>query len=328
MNRTELLSLLQKWDLQPSRKLGQSFLVDENVSKWIVNQLNPQPDDVVIEVGPGFGALTKHLVGKVKRLVLVEKDGRLARYLDETYGPAGVEVIHGDATEFDIRPFFLEGKVKFIGNLPYSVGNEILRRFLDAPTPIAQAVVMVQKEVAERFYARPRTKAYGVLSLMLQERWEVAHLKTVGPGPFQPQPEVDSTIVRFDPRKADALPLHCTESFRKLVKQGFSQRRKQLHNNLAASSEDWKAACEKLELAHSVRAEELTLGQWVRLSNELEPHPCADLPPSVTESLEVVSAEDEVIELRPRQEIHQEKLLHRAVHIFLLNRGGELYLQY
>ncbi len=327
MNLSELQTQLKRLDLTPSRKLGQSFLVDENIAAWIAAQLQVTPDDCVIEIGPGFGALTRHLAGKCRRLILVEADGRLARFLQETYGPLGVEVVHGDATTYDVRPLFLEGGVKFIGNLPYSVGNAILSRFLDAPSPVRSAIVMVQKEVGDRFVAVPGTKDYGVLGLMLQERWRVTALRTVGSEPFHPRPAVDSTILRFDPRPPDELPPHSPEVFRSVVKQGFSQRRKQLHNNLRIGKEKTAEIFAALDCKASVRAEELSLPQWVRLSNLLDPHPCGDLPPSANEPLEVVTENDEVSEVLPRREIHQKKLRHRAVHVFLRNKSGEIYLQ-
>lgn len=328
MNQSELQQHLSRLDLTPSRKLGQSFLVDQNISRWISSQLQVKPDDCVVEVGPGFGALTEHLVGKVRRLILVEKDGRLAEFLEEKFGGDGVEVIHADATEFDIRPLFLEGSVKLIGNLPYSCGNEILRRFLDAPSPVSSAIIMVQKEVADRFVAKPGSKDYGILGLMLQERWETTNLRTIGSTPFHPRPAVDSSIVRFDPRPSDDLPMHSPEVFASTVKQGFSQRRKQLHNNLQVEKETALQAFDKLGLKSSVRAEEVNLEQWVSLSNLLDPHPCSDLPPSATELLDVVDEQDKVIGQRTRKEIHEEKLLHRAIHIFLQNKSGdEIYLQ-
>ena len=327
MTLSELQSLLARFDLTPSRKLGQSFLVDENISQWIAGQLRVERDDCVVEVGPGFGALTEHIAGKCRRLILVEKDGRLAEFLSEKYGPLGAEVVHADATEFDVRPLFLEGQVKLIGNLPYSCGNEILRRFLDAPSPVKEAVIMVQKEVADRFTAQPRTKDYGVLSLMLQERWKPTHLRTIGSGPFHPRPAVDSSIVRFDKRPLTDLPLHSPEVFATTVKQGFSQRRKQLPNNLAIEKDRVVEILESMGLKSSARAEELALPEWVELSNRVAPHPCSDLPPSATESLDVVDENDEVIEQLPRGEIHERKLLHRAVHVFLQNKQGEIYLQ-
>lgn len=328
MNLSELQGLLKRFDLTPSRKLGQSFLVDTAVSQWIASQLQVGPDDCVVEVGPGFGALSEHLVGKCRRLILVEADGRLAQYLTEKYGPRGVEVVHADATEYDVRPLFLEGSVKFIGNLPYSVGNTILERFLDAPSPVNEAVIMVQKEVADRFVAEPRSKDYGVLTLMLQERWRIKTLRTVGPGLFHPRPAVDSTIVRFDPREPGELAPHSPEVYREVVKRGFSQRRKQLHNNLQLEKERSEEVFGAMGLKPSARAEELSLGQWVDLSNLLHPHPCSLLPPAATESLDAVDENDVVINTLPRREIHAGKHLHRAVHVFVRNKLGEIYLQF
>lgn len=327
MNESDLKSHLKRLDLQPSRKLGQSFLVDENTSRWIAAQLEAKPDDTVVEVGPGFGALTAHLAGKVKRLILIEKDGRLAEFLNETYGGDGVEVIHTDATEFDVRPLFQEGPVKFIGNLPYSAGSEIMRVFLDAPSPISKAVIMLQKEVADRLCAKPKTKPYGMISLVMQSQWDIAAIKTVGPGPFHPRPEVDSTIIKMTPRAEDTLPRYSPQVFVQTVKQGFSRRRKQLHNNLPVERERWNDICKTLELKESVRAEELDLKQWIDLSNQIEPHPCHDLPPSAEEQLDYVDENDAVLGQMARKAIHEEKKLHRAVHVFLRNKSGDLYLQ-
>ena len=328
LNLSELQGLLKRYELTPSRKLGQSFLVDTSVSQWIASQLEVGPDDCVIEVGPGFGALTEHLVGKCRRLILVEADGRLAKFLNEKYGPLGVEVVHADATEYDVRPLFLEGSVKFIGNLPYSVGNTILERFLDAPSPVNEAIIMVQKEVADRFVAEPRSKDYGVLTLMLQERWRIAKHRTVGPELFHPRPAVDSTIVRFVPRPPGELAPHSPEIYREVVKRGFSQRRKQLHNNLQLEKEKAGDVFGAMGLLPSARAEELSLEQWVDLSNLLDPHPCSLLPPAATESLDVVDENDVVINTLPRREIHAGKHLHRAVHVFVRNKLGEIYLQF
>jgi 16S rRNA (adenine1518-N6/adenine1519-N6)-dimethyltransferase len=328
VNLSELQGLLKRFDLTPSRKLGQSFLVDTSVSQWIASQLRIGPGDCVVEVGPGFGALTEHLAGKCRRLILVEADGRLAQFLTERYGPLGVEVVHADATEYDVRPLFLEGSVKFIGNLPYSVGNTILERFLDAPSPVSEAIIMVQKEVADRFVAEPRGKDYGVLTLMLQERWRITNLRTVGPELFHPRPAVDSSIVRFDPRPPGELAPHSPEVYRETVKRGFSQRRKQLHNNLQLEKEKAAEVFGAMGLPVTVRAEELSLEQWVDLSNRLDPHPCSVLPPAATESLDAVDENDVVINTLPRREIHAGKHLHRAVHVFVRNKSGEIYLQF
>lgn len=328
MHLKELQTFLDTHGIRPNRQLGQCFLVDDNVSRWIVEQAALEPDDVVVEVGPGAGALTRHLVGRVRRLILIEKDAKLAaqlavRFADEPT----VEVLHADAVEYDIRPLFLEGRVKLIGNLPYSVGNEILRVFLTAPTPVVLAVAMVQREVADRICAAPRTKDYGILSLMLQERWRPELVKTVGPQLFFPRPEVDSSIVRLTPRPAGDLAPHSPETFARMVRLGFAQRRKQLRNNLGVDAATWEPAVSALGLPATVRAEELSLSQWVDLSNLVAPHPAGGHAQSGAEIFDVVDEQDAVTGQLTRAEVHRRKLLHRAVHILVFNRLGEVFLQ-
>ncbi|MCB1233734.1 MAG: ribosomal RNA small subunit methyltransferase A [Verrucomicrobiae bacterium] len=329
MRVSELQNLLRDLELRPDRKLGQNFLIDDNVARWIVEQLRIAPSDVVIEVGPGAGALTKHLVGRCRRLILIEKDPKLADHIENHYRRHGwhFEVVRGDAVEHDIRPLFREGRVKLIGNLPYSAGTEIMRTFLTPPTPVAEAVVMVQREVADRICAGPRSKDYGVLSLMLQEVWHPQLLKTVKPPIFYPQPEVDSAVVHFAPRAADDFPPHSPQTFEEIVKKGFSRRRKQLHNNLEIHADKWASIAKKANLAPTARAEELSLQRWINLSNILEKHPCRKQTGNGDEIFDVVDKRDNVTGRATRADVHERKLLHRAVHVFLFNKEGELYLQ-
>lgn len=317
--------------MRPSRSLGQNFLCDGNVAGWIVDQLEVQKHDLVVEVGPGLGALTEHLVGKVRRLVLVELDRRLAERLREHYdGDDGVEVIGADATEVDLRAYFSEQPVKMIGNLPYSSGGEIIRCFLRQPTPVSRAVLMLQKEVGERLRAVPGTKSYGVLSLRVQSEWEVESLKVVGPELFFPKPEVDSAVIRLDVRAPDAFPPFDRTLFDRLVRQGFSQRRKQLKKLVAEEAADpWEELTGEMGVAETVRGEDLELAQWVTLTNLLDDHPQKGLHHSgaAEEVFDVVNDEDEVVGQEKRSVVHAEGLKHRAVHIFVFNKAGDLYLQ-
>lgn len=316
--------------LRPSRSLGQNFLCDGNVARWIVEQLEPDPEDVVIEVGPGLGALTEHLAGKVRRLVLLELDRRMAARLRENYGNDDtVEVIEGDATAADLRGYFAEQPVKMIGNLPYSAGGEIIRAFLRQPTPVSRAVLMLQKEVGERLQAVPGTKSYGILSLRVQAEWDVQQVKLVGPDVFVPRPDVDSAVLRLDCRAPDAFPPHDRVLFDRLVRQGFSQRRKQLKKLLPEAAGRWEELTGALEVPGTVRGEELGLEQWVALTNLLDDHPQKDMhrAGSEEEVFDVVNNEDEVVGQEKRSIVHAKGLKHRAVHLFVFNRAGDLYLQ-
>ena len=326
VTETELRAVLAKRDVLPSRKLGQNFLVDENSARWIVDQLELGPEDVVVEVGPGVGALTEHVVGRVKRVILIEYDRRLAGYLDEKFGgEPGVEIYHQDAVGFDVRGLFAAGPVKLLGNLPYSAGGAILRTFLKAPTPVARAVLMLQKEMIERILAKPRTKAYGVLSLRMQAFWEGEAVKIVPPECFFPRPQIDSTVMKIRPR-TEELPVFDYRLFDELVRRGFAQRRKKLVKNLPPEllAEDH---LEAMGLSLDCRAEELSVDEWVDLTRRLDPLFVKDEGQRADERLAVVDENDEVVRAERRDVIHGEGLMHRAVHVFVLNKRDEVFLQ-
>ncbi len=326
MTATELKEILDSREVMPSKKLGQNFLVDENTARWIVDQLDPQSEDTVVEVGPGAGALTEHVVGRVKRVVLVEYDRRLAEYLRERFADhAEVEVVHGDAVKFDVRDLFAAGPVKFLGNLPYSAGGVILRNFLKRPSPVAKAVLMLQKEMIDRIQAPPGGKDYGVLSLRMQVDWDCEAVKTVPPDCFFPRPQVDSTVMRLQPPR-EVLPVFDHRLFDELVRRGFSQRRKQLHKNLPAGT-DWTSVSGEMGLVATVRAEQLSVLQWVELTRLLDPFFEKDEGQRGDEELVLVDENDEVAGSERRDVIHGEGLRHRAVHVLVFNKRGEVFLQ-
>ncbi len=144
-------------DVNPSKKLGQNFLIDENVARWIVDQLEVEAGDTVVEVGPGTGALTEHVVAIAERVILVEFDARLAEGLQKRYAEnENVEVHHYDGARFDVRQLFKYQPVKLLGNLPYSAGGAIMRNFMKRPSPVCKAVLMLQKEFIDRIIAKPQ----------------------------------------------------------------------------------------------------------------------------------------------------------------------------
>ena len=170
------------------------------------------------KVSGGTGALSVILAENGCRIILLEKDRRLASFLEQRFSGAGeagnVTVVSGDALEFDRRELFPEAPVKLIGNLPYSVANPIIRHFLTPPSPINRAVLMLQDEVCQRFCASPRTKSYGVLTLRIQAYWEPRIVKTIGPEAFYPRPQVSSTVMVLEPRAAAKLLMPTTSAVR------------------------------------------------------------------------------------------------------------------
>lgn len=326
MTGNEIRAALEEAGVNPSRQLGQNFLCDPNMARWIVSQLDPQPDDVIVEVGPGTGALSEHLAGQVKRLILVEFDSRLAAYLRDRFeGNDSVEVHEADAVKFDPRVLWKHGRLKFLGNLPYSCGGAILRNFLSRPNPFTRGVIMLQKEVIERLGAVPRTKDYGILTLRVQSEWRVNSLRTVPPDAFYPRPRIDSAVAVLEPRGTE-LKAFDARKFDELVRRGFAQRRKQMGRQMP-DSPIWEDVADQLGISRLARAEELSLEQWVELARAYDEHPLRDVPQKDGEIFDVVDENDEVVRQATRKEVHSQGLIHRAVHIFVINRRGELLLQ-
>lgn len=323
---SELKEVLEVVGVVPSKKLGQNFLIDQNMAGWIVEQLQLEADDTVVEVGPGTGALTEQVVGRVARVILIEFDRRLAEYLSQKYADRPeVTVINEDAVRVDVRPFFAQRPVKLLGNLPYSAGGAILRNFLKGPSPFQRAVLMLQKEMIDRILAGPRCKDYGVLTLRVQCEWQGEAVKVVPPSCFVPRPLIDSTVMTLEPRQA-ALPVHDRRLFDELVRRGFAQRRKQLRKNLPKEI-DWAEVSGTLGLSATARAEELSLEDWVALTREVDPFFEKEEGQGADEMLTVVNDHDEVIGSERRDVIHRDGLTHRAVHVFALNPKGEIFLQ-
>lgn len=327
MNATQIRQVLDSFSVSPSKSLGQNFLVDENVARWIVSQLDIQPGDCVVEVGPGTGALTEHIAPLCRKLILVEFDARLAAYQKTRWEDSPhVEVCHADGAAWDPRSLFAEQPVKFIGNLPYSAGGAILANFLTSPCACSRAVVMLQKEFIDRIMAKPGDDAYGLLSLRIQMDWIPRALKTIPPEAFSPRPKIDSTVMLLTPRPAGDTPPYNHRLMDELMRRCFAQRRKQMHKQLPAVP-DWKSTAARLGIAATARPEELGLDQWIRLANAYDSHPLASIAQNDDELFDVVDANDCVVRQASRKEVHCQGLMHRAVHILVFNKNLDCLLQ-
>jgi len=327
MTGQEIRDVLERARVLPSKQLGQNFLTDPNMARWIVSQLEISEDDTVVEVGPGTGSLTEHVLGKAKRVILVEFDGRLAGALKERFADRDdVEVYHADGAKFDRRILFKHRPVKFLGNLPYSSGGAIMKNLLGRPHPFSRAVIMLQKEVIDRLGAQPGVKDYGILSLRMQVNWEIKSLRVVPPDAFYPKPTIDSAVAVLTPRDESGEPPFDARLFDELVRRGFAQRRKQLRKQLPDGPE-WEEVTASLSLSSTVRGEELDLAKWKELTRLYDTHPLKDMPQKDGEIFDVVDGNDNPTGTATRAEVHSQGLIHRAVHVFVLNRNGDLYLQ-
>ena len=325
MTEREIRQVLNLTGVMPSRQLGQNFLTDVTTARAIVDHLDLHAEDTVVEVGPGTGSLTQHVVGRVKRVILVEFDSRLAAALKEKFSSRDdVEVVHQDAVEFDVRRLFAHRPVKFLGNLPYASGGAIMKNFLSVPHPFERAVIMLQKEVIDRLSAQPGHGDYGLLSLRVQSAWHAETVMEVPPEVFYPIPQVDSSVAVLTPRTD--LPVFDRRLFDELIRRGFGQRRKQLHK-LLPPSDGWAALVDRLGVPVTVRAEELDLSQWLTITHHFDDHPLREIPQKGSEIFDVVDDGDQVIGQSTRAEIHAQGKLHRAVHIFVFNKRKDLLMQ-
>ncbi len=267
-------------DFKAKRSLGQNFLINQGILEKIVSAAELSSDDIVLEVGPGTGNLTKLLSKKVLRqgsgqagqVVAIEKDRRLIEDL-KTKFPA-IKIIEGDVLKVDIEELFRNLKLeirnsnyKIIGNIPYYTTSHLLKTiFEDWPKP-KLIVLTVQKEVAKRIVAKP--PHMNLLALSVQFYAEPKIVGYVSRGSFRPMPKVDSAIIKLVPHNTQHTPEE-TERFFRLAKAGFSGKRKQLINNLSKNfgmiKEDLLKMFEKVGITPDIRAENLSLNQWIELS--------------------------------------------------------------
>jgi 16S rRNA (adenine1518-N6/adenine1519-N6)-dimethyltransferase len=327
MNLSQIRAALDSAGVRPAKKLGQNFLHDQNLARWIVEQAQIGPDDFVLEIGPGLGALTSEILKRGARLLALEKDPRLANFLREKFRDSRFELRHCDALDFDTRILFAERNVKVIGNLPYYIASQLLLRFVNFTSYIALGLFMLQDEMARRLSAKPGSADYGALTLRLQLHHHVEYLRKIPRTVFIPQPEVASAIVRFTPRDEKRIGIFDYEAFREIVKRGFSQRRKQLRKLLAGQIDDWESISKKIAAPLTARAEELSLEQWIALANLVASRDEKFAPRAPPERFPVVDENDRQIGTASRLEVHENNFRHRAVHMLIFNHAGEILLQ-
>ena len=327
MKLSEITPTLREIGVAPVKSLGQNFLHDRNLARWDVDQAEIEPNDFVIEIGPGLGALTELIVSKDAHVLAIEKDKRLADYLRKRFSNSRLNVVHADALEFDPRTLYTHSKVKLLGNLPYYVSSQLLLKFLEYPSPISLWLFTLQKELAKRLGAAPSTSDYGALTLLVQLHYRVEYLRSVPASVFIPKPDVDSAIVRITPRDPNELGYCDHAVFENLVRHGFSQRRKQLGKLIRNDVPNWESAAITLGLNAKARAEELSLRQWIALTNYVDRTNVPQTSDKPEELFIVVDKADRVIGSAPRGKVHANNLLHRAIHILLFNLRGEVLLQ-
>lgn len=252
---------------RPRKALGQHFLHDPGVIARIIAAIAPQPDDLVVEIGPGLGALTRPLLARLRHLHLIELDRDLAaRWRAEAAAGAPITVHEADALTFDFTA--LGRGLRVVGNLPYNISSPLLFHLAEAGEHLRDLTLMLQKEVVERMVAHPGTAAYGRLSVMLQAQFEVERLFTVAAGCFKPPPKVESAVARLVPRPPARRPCRNLTGLHELTRRAFGQRRKTLRNSLKGLIEADQLLA--LGIDPQRRGESLTLAEFARLADALD----------------------------------------------------------
>jgi len=255
------------------RSLGQNFLIDHNVVEKIIAALDFNPGDTVLEIGPGRGALTEHLVEAAGRIILIEKDDEFAASLSDRYSDRPqATVINGDFLETDLESVLPMSGLKVVGNLPYNIGTAIIQRVAELRARIERAVFMLQREVVDRLVANPSSNDRGYLSVIAQNSFNITKLFDVGPGAFRPRPKVTSAVVSLVPIDS-GLSSGDEILFTKIVSACFTQRRKTLSNNLKHSFlkdlVEVETVLEKSGIDGTRRAETLTGAEWRLLARTI-----------------------------------------------------------
>lgn len=271
-NKPDFPKILKRFGIHPDKQLGQHFLIDHSSLNQIIDSADLSNKDSILEVGAGTGNLTCLLASRVKRVVAVEKDTKLIPVLREfTQGQNNVEIIAGDILEINLHDLFTSSEYSVVANIPYYITSKLIRLMLESNMPPERMVLTVQKEVAERICAAPGKMNVLAVSVQIYGRPQI--LFRIPASSFYPPPEVDSAVLRIDRYGEPLIPAERLFMFFRLVKAGFSQKRKNLRNSLSAGMH-WSPGYSE-EILNSVnidpkrRAETVTLTEWSHLTDHV-----------------------------------------------------------
>lgn len=272
--------LRRRYGFQVSKSLGQNFLTDAGIVEQILAGALIGPEDLVIEIGPGMGVITRALAQRARKVIAIEVDKHLLPILAETLADVQqVEIVHGDILQTDVQTLIdrakqedkMIGGVRIVGNLPYYITTPIVMKLLKEEVTADSITVMMQKEVADRISSQPGKKTYGAISVAVQYFCTVQHIVNVPRSAFVPQPNVDSAVLRLDRRKEKAVELSDRAVFFSCVKAAFGQRRKTLFNALSnvdgLSREGARLALQRSGIDGQRRGETLNLSEFAALAN-------------------------------------------------------------
>jgi 16S rRNA (adenine1518-N6/adenine1519-N6)-dimethyltransferase len=272
------LKILKKYGIQPTRSLGQSFLIDNNITAKIVDSAGIERSETVVEIGAGPGMMTRRIADKAGRVIALEIDSRIVEVLRHELGTRpNVHIIEADVLDFDFSSVVKdEDRIKVIGNIPYNISSQILFRLIEYRHVISSVTLMFQREVAERIMAPPGSREYGILSVMTVMYMIPSKVTTVPASCFYPKPRVESMVLTMDVRERPLCEACNYDIFRKVVRSAFAKRRKTLINSLKESpfirdlDIDLASILGGLGINPTRRGETLTVEEFARLSRAIE----------------------------------------------------------
>lgn len=269
----ETQMLLNQYNLRANKRLGQNFLINQDIVEQIIEKSQITKEDTVLEIGPGLGTLTKALAKASKQVIAIELDENMVNIL--TGRPIGdnIKVIHADILSTDLNEILKDcNSVKVVANLPYYITTPIIMKLLEGRYDIKSITIMVQKEVGRRLCAKPGNKEYGAITISVNYYSDPSIVIDVPKDNFLPAPEVDSCVVKLDIREKPPVDLMDEKLFFELIKNAFCQRRKTILNSLASGNrtkEELKSILEKLSIDEKLRAENLSIYDFANISNVL-----------------------------------------------------------
>lgn len=275
MDKLNTRGVVEKYNFRFTKSLGQNFLTDDTVLDDIVDGANITKDDYVIEIGPGVGTLTKELLDRAKRVTSIEIDSKLIPILEQELSSyENFNLVHKDALKVDFSELIGEEKsVKVVANLPYYVTTPIIANLLKGDLNIKSITIMIQKEVAERINAKPRTKDYGAFTLLAQYYCDSHIIRNVPPSCFIPSPKVDSIVIRLDKLEQPRVKVLDEKLFFNIIRQSFNMRRKTLWNGLkglGVEREIQERAFENAGIEPGRRGETLSIEEFANLANKMK----------------------------------------------------------
>jgi len=273
---SRLKEIFVKYDFHPLKRLGGNYLIDSNIKDKIIAESRLSKQDIVLEIGPGLGAITMDLARSGARVFAVEKDKKAFAILDKLFaGAANLKLILGDILEFDIKDIGASKKIKVIGNLPYYITTPIVEYLIRNRGDIESAIIMVQREFANRLFALPGTKDYSSLSCFIQYYMKPSYIYTVKRTSFYPEPDVDTSLIRLDVLNAPSVDVKDEGLLFKIIRGSFNQRRKSIINSLSREEalnmpkKDLSDVLTSLKIDPSIRPEMLGLSEFAKIANSL-----------------------------------------------------------